>query len=86
MVCGSLGASIYELKTELTEFLEQCSPKWRTRKIQNYPNFIEYLNSIYPGVNINIQIDCFIKKTDPLCINCNLPVKFLGIFELDLSC
>ena len=57
-----------------------------TRKIQKYPKYIQYLESIYPGVKLNLQIYSFIHKISPYCKICKNPVKTLAKTTCSVEC
>ena len=74
------------METKLKEFLEKCPPVWRTRNIQKYPEYVTLLDSIYPGIKLNIQIDCFLSGRTPYCSVCNHPIKFSGKLTCSTKC
>lgn len=62
-------------RIELKEILLSFDSKWRSRKIANIPEVTVFLNSMYPGVNINSQIYCFLNNKSPYCETCNKILK-----------
>lgn len=49
--------------------------KWRTRKIQQHTEIVDFLNNKFPNVSLPIQIHCLLTNTSPYCVVCNKPVK-----------
>jgi hypothetical protein len=75
------------MKEELKHFLDTCSPRWRARKIlQQYPQFADYLNSLYPNVLLNIQIYSFLNNQSPYCKVCSHPINSLGKVTCSVAC
>jgi hypothetical protein len=74
------------MKDQILEFLLKCEPKWRARKIKNYPNYIAWLDSEYPNVKLNYQIHSLVTNTSPYCVICNHPIKTTGKLTCSVEC
>ena len=66
------------MKNEILLFLEKIPSKWHTRKIVARPEFLEYLNLLFPSVPLNLQIWSLINNRNALCKVCSAPVKSIG--------
>lgn len=66
------------MKNKILLFLEKIPSKWHTRKIIERPEFLEYLNLLFPNAPLNLQIWSLINNRSALCKVCSSPVKSLG--------
>lgn len=66
------------MQNKFRKILKEISPRWRTRKVKNYPEIYNWLISTYPNVELNIAIDSVINGVSPYCAVCNNPIKTLG--------
>ncbi|NBP03666.1 MAG: hypothetical protein EBU90_26935, partial [Proteobacteria bacterium] len=62
----------------LKESLKQIAPRWRQRVALKNPEWIQLLNSLYPDVELSLQIDAMVNDRSPYCCVCHSPVKSLG--------
>lgn len=74
------------MKEKIIELLLSCGPKWRARKIKQYPEYIEWLETQYPNVILNYQIHSLLTDTSPYCVVCNTPVKTTGKITCSTVC
>lgn len=74
------------MNQKLHKFLNECPPRWRSRRIVSHPEFVEFLNQTYPNVSLSLQIDSFINNTSPYCAVCNMPVKTVGKTTCSIKC
>lgn len=66
--------------------LQDISPRYRARKVKNDIAVVEYLNSVYPGVKINMQIHCILTDQSPYCKICGSVVKTAGKQTCSVEC
>jgi hypothetical protein len=66
------------MKQTIKQFLLETAPRWRTRKIKENPAMYRWIQNCYPGVQLNIVLDCILKDRDPYCCICGNPIKNLG--------
>ena len=71
---------------ELLELLTNCSPRWRTRSVKNIPKYIDLLETMFPAVELNMQIHCYLTGESPYCKVCNSPTKSLGKQTCSTKC
>lgn len=58
---------------QIREFLEPISLKWRSRRILDYPEYVQVLNKKYPSYELKYQIQFFMEglESEPRCKWCN---------------
>lgn len=71
---------------KITEFIKQIAPRHRARKVKNDSVIIDYLDTLYPGVTLNMQISSLLSGISPLCKECNNQVKTLGKETCSVKC
>lgn len=74
------------MHNELLVLLSDCPPKWRTRNIKKLPVYVNYLELKFPGIELNMQIHCFLTGESPYCKVCNSPTKSLGKQTCSTKC
>ena len=74
------------MKEDIIKFLLSCEPKWRARKIKEYPEYMQWLDLQYPNVILNYQIHSLLTNTSPYCVVCNTPVKTTGKLTCSTKC
>jgi hypothetical protein len=74
------------MKDKIIKLLEGVHRLHRTRVLRKNPHMLKWVEDQYPGVELNIAVDCLIKNTSPYCCICNNPIKFLGKVTCSLSC
>lgn len=74
------------MKNKLSKLLENCPKIWRTRRVAEHQELIEYLETLYPNVQLTLQIHSFLTDTSPFCIICQKPVKFAGKKTCSYKC
>lgn len=66
------------MEHQIRELLKNTAPRWRTRRISADPKLSKWIAQNYPGVQLNIVLDCILKGTDPYCLVCRAPIKTVG--------
>jgi len=70
----------------LKESLKQIAPRWRQRVALKNPEWIQLLNSLYPNVQLSLQIDALVNDRSPYCYVCSGIVKSLGKTTCSTKC
>ena len=71
---------------ELKNALKKIAPRWRQRVALKNPEWIQLLNSLYPNVRLNLQIDALVNDRSPYCHVCSGIVKSLGKTTCSTKC
>jgi hypothetical protein len=71
---------------EMKKQIESWPARWRTRKVAAIPELVNFLNDLYPNVELSIQINCFLTNKSPYCSLCKKPVKFFGKETCSILC
>ena len=74
------------METSSKQQLLECAPRWRTRLAEKNPSILAYLNAIYPGVQLSLQIDSLLTGNSPYCAVCKSPVKSVGKLTCSTKC
>jgi len=70
----------------LQQILADCASKWRTRRVAQDPECVAFLEDLYPGVPLALQIHSWLTKTSPYCEVCGTPVKTQGKRTCSVPC
>lgn len=65
-------------KDELKNILLEIHPRYRARNIEKNVLAVNFLDGLYPNVNLNIQIHALLNDVSPYCAVCNSPIKFFN--------
>jgi len=76
------------MRTEIKEFLESIAPKWRSRKIKENSEYVEWIAEKYPSYNLNEGIAFILQDLDsePLCPICSGKLNDIRKTTCSYSC
>lgn len=69
------------MKDEIVKFLKETEKKWWSRKIKSKPEYISYLNSLYPNISLKEQLVLISMGLDgkPACPVCGCYIALTGV-------